>query len=70
MTNSALISYGILKVNWEAPDSKDYLDNFVLIVAEAIRLLPNDIIALADLQTQIKNSFGFNIPQNTIQTIL
>lgn len=70
MKSSVLASYAILKVNWEQPERKDYLDNFVLIVAEAIRHLPEDIIALSDLQSQIRNRFGLEIPQNTINSLL
>jgi len=70
MTNSVIASYAILKVNWEQPDRKDYLDNFVLIVAEAIRLLPHDVITLSDVQKQIQTRFGLEIPQNTINSLL
>jgi len=70
MKSSVLASYAILRVNWEQPERKDYLDNFVLIVAEAIRHLPEDIIALSDLQSQIRNRFGLEIPQNTINSLL
>lgn len=70
MANSALASYAILKVNWEQPDRRDYLDNFVLIIAEAIRQLPSDVVVLADVQRQVKSSFGLDIPQNIIHTLL
>ena len=70
MTASVIASYAILKVNWEQPERKDYLDNFMLIVAEAIRQLQNDIITLSDVQKQIRTSFGFEIPQNTISSLL
>lgn len=70
MEQSTLASYAILKVNWEQPERKDYLDNFVLIIAEAICHLSSDIISLSDLQSQIKTRFGFEIPQNTINSLL
>jgi hypothetical protein len=70
MRSSVIASYAILKVNWEQPEQKDYLENFVLLVAEAIRHLPKDIIALPDLQSQIKNGFGLVVPQNTINSLL
>ena len=70
MTNSSIVSYAIIQVNWEQPNRRDYLDNFVLIVAEAIRQLPHDPITLADVQSQIQNAFGFNLPQNTIKSLL
>ena len=70
MTSSIIASYAILKVNWEQPERKDYLDNFVLIAAEAVRQLPNDIVTLSDVQKQIRASFSFEIPQNTIGSLL
>jgi hypothetical protein len=70
MTNSAIASYAILKVNWEQPDRKDYLDNFVLIVAEAARQLPHDIVSVLDVQKKIRAVFGLEIPQNTINSLL
>jgi len=70
MKHSTLASYAILKVNWEQPERKDYLDNFVLIVAEAIRHLSTEIISLSELQKQIKSQFELEIPQNTINSLL
>jgi hypothetical protein len=70
MKPSILASYAILKVNWEQPLQKDYLDNFVLLVSEAIRHLHQDIISLPELQAEINSRFGINIPQNTINSLL
>lgn len=70
MTTSAIASYAILKVNWEQPARRDYLDNFVLIVAEAIRQLPDDVVVLAALQTQIRQEFDLALPLNTVKTLL
>lgn len=70
MSNSAITSYAILKVNWEQPEQRDYIDNFVLIVAEAIRQLPHDTVVINDVQDQIKNHFHLDLPQNTIKSLL
>ena len=70
MTNSAIVSYAILKTNWEQPERRDYLDNFILIAAEAIRQLSDNVISLAELQNQIRLSFSLDIPQNTLKSIL
>jgi hypothetical protein len=70
MNTSPITSYAILQVNWEQPGHHDYLDNYCLIVAEAVRSLPNEIITLKDLQNQLISHFGLTIPQNTIKTIL
>lgn len=67
--NQALISLAILKVNWDV-QKKDYLENFVPIVAESIRLLPAELISLADLQATTKQHFGLELSQNSLKTIL
>ncbi len=69
MTSQAIISLAILKVNWDVL-GKDYLENFVPIVAECIQSLPNDIVSLSELQSELKKCFGFQIPQNAIVSIL
>ncbi len=70
MANSAITSYAILKVNWEQPKRLDYIDNFILIVAEAIRQLPHDTVVIKDVQDQIRNHFHLKLPQNTIKSLL
>ena len=67
--NQALISLAILKVNWDVL-KKDYLENFVPIVSESIRLLPDDVVSLAELQATVRSSFGLELPQNSLKTIL
>lgn len=69
MTSKAVVSLAILKVNWDELH-KNYLETFVPIVAECIRLSEDDIISLRALQTELQRQFGLRIPQNAIQTIL
>ncbi len=67
--NQSLISLAILKVNWDT-NQKDYLENFVPIVAESIRHLPQDVISLSELQVTIAQDFGLELSQNSLKTIL
>jgi hypothetical protein len=65
----AIVSLAILKVNWDKK-RKDYVDNFVPIVAEAIRLSHNDVVSLPALQQDLLSGFGLRIPQNQLRAIL
>jgi hypothetical protein len=67
--NQALVSLAVLKVNWDVL-KKDYLENFVPIVAESIRLLPSDVISLAEVQGALLQHFGLELSQNALRTIL
>ncbi len=53
----SIISLAILKVNWDKK-RKDYVDNFVPIVAEAIRLSDHDVVSIPQLQQDIRAKFG------------
>jgi hypothetical protein len=65
----SIVSLAILKVNWDKK-RKDYVDNFVPIVAEAIRLSQHDVVSLPALQQDLLSGFGLRIPQNQLRAIL
>lgn len=69
ITNPTILSMALLKVNWDY-SRKDYLENFVPIVAECIRLSQEDVVSLPDLQQQLLTRFGLRFPQNAIRVIL
>jgi len=46
------------------------LESFFPIIGEAILQLPESAISLRDLQRQLRQNFGLDIPRNTIQTLL
>jgi hypothetical protein len=58
-----------LKANWDEYQ-KDYLETFVPIVAESVRLLEHDIVSLPELQSVLKDQFGLNIPPRSLKIIL
>lgn len=69
MSTPVLLSLALLKANWDL-QQKDYLDNFVPLVAECIRLAEHDAVVANDLQAQLRTRFGINLPQNVLNTLL
>jgi hypothetical protein len=69
MAGNTVLSYAILKTNWEVKHH-DYLENFVPIVAECIRLLPADVISIQELAQSMQDRFGLKIPQKTLEVLL
>ena len=64
-----ITSLALLKVNYDT-FRRDYLENFVPMVAECIRRSPTDIVSLPDLQRHLRERFGMSLPQNTIKALL
>lgn len=62
-------SLALLKVNYDT-FGKDYLENFVPMVAECIRHSREEVVSLPDLQDQLRIRFGLSLPQATIKTLL
>ena len=70
MLSSAQVitSLAVLTVNWD--NGKSYLDNFVPFTAQCIKSLNPQMITVNDVQNKLKDDFGFDVPQNTIKSIL
>jgi hypothetical protein len=64
----AISALAVIKVNWD--EDKDYIANFVPIVAHCIRHAEQDEISLPDTKALVAESFGLHIPQGPLQTIL
>jgi hypothetical protein len=69
MTSQTAISLAVLQVNWDER-KKDYLDNFVPIIAECIRLQQSDVVSTGVLKAEMETRFGLNIAASTLNTIL
>ena len=69
MLEESLTSLAILKVNWDQ-HGKDYVDNFVPFVTEAVRRCPQDHVSVTELQDRIREDFGLVIPQGALNTLL
>jgi hypothetical protein len=64
----AISALAVIKVNWD--DDKDYIANFVPLVAHCLRHGSQDEISLSETQALIEETFGLRIPQGPLQTIL
>ncbi len=69
MKSSSIASLAILKVNWDRL-GRDYIENFVPLIAESLRNSPDDVVSLPDLQVDIKNRFGLQLPLNPLRQML
>lgn len=69
MAHSPLVSLAILKVNWDHL-GRGYLDNFIPLIGEALRLSSADVVSVGDLQQQILDRFGLEIPRNSLRSVL
>jgi hypothetical protein len=69
MLRAAICSLAILKVNWDE-EKKDYIENFVPLVAECIRISKEDVISISELQKEMLSLFGKDIPQNVVKSIV
>lgn len=64
----AIASLAILKVNWDR--GRDYINNFVPFVLEALRVDQVEAISTPDLQASIAELFSLHIPQGALETIV
>lgn len=69
MPSQTIVSLAILKVNWDKR-RQDYLENFVPIIAECIRLSRHDVISVSELRGQLESRFGLRFPHPAINTML
>ena len=69
MASPVVLSLALLKVNWDT-QRKDYLENFVPLVAECIKDLSDDIVSLLALQNKMKELFGIRLPQGSLDRLL
>ena len=64
-----LISLAMLKVHWDTR-RKDYIDNFVPMVAECIRTSEHDVVSIPALQQDVRTAFELRLPQHNLRIIL
>jgi hypothetical protein len=69
MVNITLVSYAILKANWDHRQS-DYIGSFMPFLIEAIRAAPSDALSLHDLQARMTEVFGLKLPFNSLKTLI
>jgi hypothetical protein len=69
VSTDTLISLAILKVNWDGL-GRDYIENFVPFVAEALRHSHDDVVSLPALQKDLRERFGLDLPLNPLRQVL
>jgi hypothetical protein len=69
MPSRVAASLAVLTVNADQAGAS-YLDNFVPIVAETLRISRPSVIALSDLRSAIHRQFGLQIPIEVLSSIL
>ena len=69
MNTPVIVGLAMLKARWEV-QQKDYLDNFVPLAAECIRLSESEVVSLQELQDGLQKRFDLRIPQKTVGTLL
>ncbi len=69
MPQTTIVSLAVLKVNWDR-DQRDYLENFVPMLAECIRASGMDVISAPELQKEMKERFGLAIPLHGVNSLL
>ena len=68
--NKTLSSLALLKVNWDDPQRKDFLDIFVPFIAALIKRKNYDLINPANICGDFESEYGLAIPYHPMLTIL
>ena len=69
MTSAAVVSLAILMVNWDQR-KQDYLQTFVPMLAECLRLSPNEVVSLPSLRDDLRSRFGLAMPHSVLERLL
>lgn len=69
MPNSPIASLALLKVNYDLY-GRDYLEQFVPLVAECVRSTRPEVVSVPEIQNQLKAQFGLDFPQYVVRTIV
>lgn len=68
VSESVCISLALLKA--QSDFGKDYIDNFVPLVRECLRLDPADVVSLPEMQQLLQKEFLLRLPASIVETIL
>jgi hypothetical protein len=69
MANGSVAALAFLKVNWER-EGKDYLDNFIPLVAESIRVANLTVVTAEAVQEALRHRFGLELPLHPLNVVL
>ncbi|MBM4044353.1 MAG: hypothetical protein FJ279_04500 [Planctomycetes bacterium] len=69
MDDQLAVSLAVLKVNFDRL-GRDYVDNFVPFVVDALRLLTHDEVSAVEVGDLLRQEYGLQIPLGPLRTIL
>jgi hypothetical protein len=69
MAKGSVAALAFLKVNWER-EGKDYLDNFVPLIAESIRVANLTVVTAEAVQEALRQRFGLDLPLHPLNVAL
>ncbi len=64
-----IIGLAVLKTNWDVL-GRDYVENFVPIVADCLRFSSDEVVSLPKLQEDVQERYGIKLPQNPLRQIV
>lgn len=70
MENKLIQTLALLKMNWESPQRKDYLDIFIPFIIECIKDSAVDPITPQSIQPILRRKFAISFPENIIYSLL
>ena len=65
----AITSLAVLRVNWDEL-RRDYLENYMPFLLEALRASEEDRVSLPDVSERLRALIGFDVPLGVIRTLL
>jgi hypothetical protein len=68
MSDRALTSLAVLKVNWD--EGKDYIGNYIPFLKKVLVESSSESLSSRDIQLSFEDEFGLNIPVGALETIL
>lgn len=69
MANDPILALALLKTNWEL-HHRSYVDNFNVLTLECLRKSSQDVVSAPDLQYELRQNFGLNLPTSTVVMLL
>ena len=63
------VNMAIVKVNWDSSE-KDLLDNYIPLVAYALKVYKYDVISLEDFKGEFRKVAEFEMPTGAIASLL
>lgn len=67
-SSELLVTLGILTINWN--ENRDSVANFTPFIVQALKETEHRVVAVGDIQDNVRKAFDLEIPQGALNTIL